>query len=183
MPPGPNVGGPPPTVATTSTGTGNPFRDISRSPSPAVKHQQRGPSIELHATGGRPTTLRHHFPGKSAWAKVRLLLRVGGLLCSVVTGLLVGAVVATWKHTRGQRWEDEMLWPKNPQLVPSYYMIAVSVVTIVAHVGLIIAHCGNKERYLTEAYTKRDKVMFPLFAFIVFPTSPSFFLQYPEGVL
>ena len=182
MPPGPNVGGSPPSVARPSTETvdlqpsHNPFRNPSRSPSPEVKRQWRGPSIELHATGGRPTTLRHHFPGKSAWAKVRLMLRIGSLVCSVITGMLVGAVIATWKHTRGQRWEDEMLWPKNPQLVPTYYMITASVLTIVAHLGLIIAHCGNKERYLTEAYTKRDRVMFSFLFFLPsFPRFPLYF--------
>ena len=184
MSPGPNAGGSPPSITTTTTTTttvgtaptergDSSFRDVSRSPSPlpALKHQWRGrggPSIELHATGGRPTTLRNHFPGKRAWANVRLLLRVGSLLCSVVTGLLVGAVIATWKHTRSERWMDEMLWPKNPQLVPTYYMISASVITIVAHLGLIIAHCGSKERYLTEAYTKRDRVMFPPFFFFFF---------------
>ena len=178
MPPGPNAGRSPPTITTTTTsavGTApaerdSSFRDVSRSPSPlpAVKHQWRGPSIELHATGGRPTTLRNHFPGKRSWANVRLLLRVCSLVCSVITGLLVGAVIATWKHTRSERWADEMLWPKNPQLIPTYYMISASVVTIVAHLGLIIAHCGSKERYLTEAYTKRDRVMFPLLFFFFF---------------
>ena len=86
-------------------------------------------------------------------------------MCSVVTGLLVGAIFATWKHTEGEELENEKLWPDNPQLIPTYYMIAASIVTIVAHVGLIIVHCRNRERYLTEAYTKRDRVMF-FFSFL-----------------
>lgn len=37
-------------------------------------------------------------------------------------------------------------------------MLTASCVTIVVHIGLIISHSLDKEKYLTEAYTKRDKI-------------------------
>ncbi|KAF8473278.1 hypothetical protein BDZ91DRAFT_780044 [Kalaharituber pfeilii] len=107
---------------------------------------------------GAITGLRARFPGKSTWAKVRLVLRIMSLLCSLATGLLVGAVLVTYHKTKGKRYRDEMLWPKNPMLVPTYYMLIAAIVTIIVHIGLIISHFYDRSRYYTEALTKRDKI-------------------------
>ena len=37
-------------------------------------------------------------------------------------------------------------------------MLTASCITVLVHIGLIISHCGDGERYLTEAYTKQDRI-------------------------
>lgn len=130
-----------------------------RSKNPSSEHlelQDRTKSLPggVHSGGA----FRRHAPGKRTWANVRLALRFLSLVCSILTGIAIGFVLATFTSTRHDRWRDELLWPKDPQLVPTIYMMAAASITVLVHIGLIISHFVNRERYLTEAYTKRDRI-------------------------
>ncbi|KAI5809094.1 hypothetical protein DFH27DRAFT_251018 [Peziza echinospora] len=150
--------------------TPNPFHDPpggSRQPQSYEDFRATGKSIELHdrdtflgagqgprASGG----IMAQIPGKKTWARVRLVLRILSLLCSVVTGGLIVAVLMIYMKTKNRRFRDEMLWPKDPMMVPTYYMLVAAIVTVLVHIGLIISHFYDKSKYYTEAYTKRDRI-------------------------
>lgn len=65
----------------------------------------------------------YRIPGKSLWAKIRLFLRVLSVLASLTTGLLVGLVLKKYMETKHQRNTEELFWPKDLKLEPTYYMI------------------------------------------------------------
>ncbi|KAF8453503.1 hypothetical protein BGX38DRAFT_1141545 [Terfezia claveryi] len=111
-----------------------------------------------YTPGGYLTTLRRRIPGKRTWSTIRLYLRLLSLLLSLSSAFAIAFVFYTFYRTRHHRWRDELLWPKHPQLIPTIYMLTASIVTVFVHIGLITSHCWDRERYLTEAYTKRDKI-------------------------
>ncbi|RPB20233.1 hypothetical protein L211DRAFT_530801 [Terfezia boudieri ATCC MYA-4762] len=119
---------------------------------------QTPPPGRGYTPGGSLTTLRRRIPGKRTWSNIRLCLRFLSLLLSLSTAFAIAFVFYTFSRTRHHRWRDELLWPKHPQLIPTIYMLTASFVTVFVHIGLITSHYWDRERYLTEAYTQRDKI-------------------------